>query len=185
MGIRWEGGYSNNDNLIKLIFYLLLYYWRKPHNRDHLKRSPRPPPQKFSATVVYPAVVGYQVRPKARGLAQHGGPPGWLEESNPSGVILYVMDGLYACLFRTVPVAQPGAAQLQADGISSCRYIVNVHHYPSWATTHARKASMAWYSCRPMPSLWFTHDSPDYVGWSASCPLHPGDLTAALPTQGT
>ncbi len=42
--------------------------------------------------------------PKARGLAQHGGPPGWLEES----------------LFRTVPVALIGAAQLRADGISSC-----------------------------------------------------------------
>jgi hypothetical protein len=32
-------------------------------------------------------------RPKARGLTQHGGPPGWLEESGPAdGVILYVMD---------------------------------------------------------------------------------------------
>ncbi len=30
-----------------------------------------------------------------RGLAQHGGPPGWLEESDPTGVILYVMDGPY------------------------------------------------------------------------------------------
>ncbi len=28
------------------------------------------------------------MRPKARGLAQHGGPPGWLEESDPSGGIL-------------------------------------------------------------------------------------------------
>jgi hypothetical protein len=34
-------------------------------------------------------------RPKARGLAQHGSPPGWLEESDPAGVILYVMDGPY------------------------------------------------------------------------------------------
>jgi hypothetical protein len=33
------------------------------------------------------------MRSKARGLAQHGGPPGWLEESDPAGVILYVMDG--------------------------------------------------------------------------------------------
>ncbi len=24
-----------------------------------------------------------------RGLTQHGGPPGWLEESDPAGVILY------------------------------------------------------------------------------------------------
>jgi hypothetical protein len=51
------------------------------------------------------------MRPKARGLAQHGGPPGRLEESDPAGVILYVMDGRTACLFHT------GAAQLRADGI--------------------------------------------------------------------
>jgi hypothetical protein len=31
--------------------------------------------------------------PKARELAQHGGPTGWLEESDPAGVILYVIDG--------------------------------------------------------------------------------------------
>jgi hypothetical protein len=31
------------------------------------------------------------MRPKARGMAQHGGP----EESDPAGVILYVMDGPY------------------------------------------------------------------------------------------
>ncbi len=35
------------------------------------------------------------MRLKARGLAQNGGPPGWLEESDPAGVILYVMDGPY------------------------------------------------------------------------------------------
>ncbi len=31
--------------------------------------------------------------PKARELALHGGPPGWLEESDPAGMILYVMYG--------------------------------------------------------------------------------------------
>jgi hypothetical protein len=35
------------------------------------------------------------MRPKARGLAQHGGSPSWLEENDPAGVILYVMDGPY------------------------------------------------------------------------------------------
>ncbi len=35
------------------------------------------------------------MRPNARGLAQHGSPPGWLEESDPAGVILYVVDGPY------------------------------------------------------------------------------------------
>jgi hypothetical protein len=53
------------------------------------------------------------MRPKAIGLAQHGGQP-WLEESDPAG---------------TVPIAV--AAQLQTDGISSCCYIVNLHNYPS------------------------------------------------------
>ncbi len=28
--------------------------------------------------------------PKARGLAQHGGPSGWLEEVTQQGVILYL-----------------------------------------------------------------------------------------------
>ncbi len=32
------------------------------------------------------------LRSKARGLAQPGSPPGWLKESDPAGVILYVMD---------------------------------------------------------------------------------------------
>ncbi len=65
--------------------------------------------------------------PKARGLTRHGGPPGWLEKSDPAGVILDVMD----CLSRTVPVALAGAAQVRADGISSCCYIINVHNRPS------------------------------------------------------
>ncbi len=33
------------------------------------------------------------MKPKDRGQTQHDGPPGWLEESDPAGVILYVMDG--------------------------------------------------------------------------------------------
>jgi hypothetical protein len=82
-----------------------------------------------------------------RGLDQHGGPPGLLEESDPAGVILYVVDGPYHLPFpyRT---GCPGAVQLRADGISSCCYIVNVHNHPS------RKDGMACYSSRPMPSLW-------------------------------
>jgi hypothetical protein len=43
------------------------------------------------------------MRPKARGLALHGSLPSWLEESDPVGVILYVMDGPYRLpfLYRT------------------------------------------------------------------------------------
>jgi hypothetical protein len=43
--------------------------------------------------------------------------------------------GPTACLFRTVPVALTGAAQLRAGGIFSCCYIVNVHNRPSLATS--------------------------------------------------
>jgi hypothetical protein len=39
------------------------------------------------------------MRTKAIGLVQHGGPPGWLEESYPAGVIFYVMDGSYRLPF--------------------------------------------------------------------------------------
>jgi hypothetical protein len=45
---------------------------------------------------------------KARWLTQHGGPPGWLEESDPTAVI-------FACLFRTVPVALTGAARMRRE----------------------------------------------------------------------
>jgi hypothetical protein len=45
------------------------------------------------------------MRPKARGLGQHGGPPGWLEESDPAGVILDVMDGPWGAFF--VPYRLP------------------------------------------------------------------------------
>ncbi len=85
------------------------------------------------------------MRPKTRGLAQHGGPPGWLGESDPAGVILNVVwtGGRTACLFRTVPVAQKGAAQLLADGIYRCCYFANVHSCPSCATSH--KEGMAWH----------------------------------------
>ena len=39
------------------------------------------------------------MRLKASGLAQHGDLSDWLEESDPAGVILYVMDGLYSLPF--------------------------------------------------------------------------------------
>ncbi len=56
-------------------------------------------------------------------------------------MILYVVwTGRTACLYRTVQVALTGAAQLRADGISSCCYIANLHNYPSY------KEGMAWYS---------------------------------------
>ncbi len=63
--------------------------------------------------IIMAAFVFYIVmRPKARGLAQHGGLPGWLEESDPAGVILLVMEGPYRLSFPSVPVALTRAAQL-------------------------------------------------------------------------
>jgi hypothetical protein len=44
--------------------------------------------------------------PNARGLAQPGGPPGWLEESVPAGVTLYVMDVPYRLSF-SIPYRLP------------------------------------------------------------------------------
>jgi hypothetical protein len=77
----------------------------------------------------------YAMRPKARGLAQHGGdPPSWLEDSGewPS-MCDFVREwtGHTACLFHAVPVALTGAAQLRTYETSSCCYIVNVHNHPS------------------------------------------------------
>ncbi len=60
------------------------------------------------------------MRPKARGLAQHGGLLGWLEESDPAGCD-FVRDGRAVppvFLYRTG--CPEGAAQLRADGICSC-----------------------------------------------------------------
>ncbi len=65
------------------------------------------------------------MKTKTKGLAQQGGPPGWLEESKPASVIMYVMYGPYCLPLRTVTVAQ-----LRADGIFSCCYVVNVHNHP-------------------------------------------------------
>ncbi len=91
------------------------------------------------------------MRPRARGLAQHGGPPGWLAESDPTGVILYFTDGPYRLPFSYRSLT--GAAKLQAEGILSCCHIKNVHNHPSWAAS--RKEGMAWYSSRSIPSLWY------------------------------
>ncbi len=64
------------------------------------------------------------MRPKARELARHGGPPGGLEESDLAGVILHEMDGPHCRPFPYRTVALIGAAQLRA-------YLVNVHNHPS------------------------------------------------------
>jgi hypothetical protein len=59
------------------------------------------------------------MRPKARGLTQHGagGQPSWLENSDPAGVIIYMTNEPHRCLFRTILIALTEAALLRADGI--------------------------------------------------------------------
>ncbi len=89
------------------------------------------------------------MRPKARGLAQHGGPPGWLKESDLAGVILYALLSAISVLYRLPWQKLPSCEQM---GISSCCNLVNVHNHPSWATS--RTEGMALYSSRHMPSLW-------------------------------
>jgi hypothetical protein len=53
---------------------------------------------KIAVFLLFLVSLACPMRPKARRLAQHGGPPGWLEESDP-GVILYVMDETYRLPF--------------------------------------------------------------------------------------
>jgi hypothetical protein len=72
------------------------------------------------------------MRPKARGLALNGGPPGWLHESDPAGVILNVIDGPYRLSFPYhYQLSMTKAAQLRADEIPSYCFIINVHYHPS------------------------------------------------------
>jgi hypothetical protein len=80
--------------------------------------------------------------PKAIGLAQHGGPPGWLE-SDPAGCDS-VYDG------RSMPPALKD--HTTCSGLGLIYVLQNVHKTPPGVKS--RKEDMAWYSSRPMPSLW-------------------------------
>ncbi len=76
------------------------------------------------------------MKPKARGLAQHGGPPCLLEESELAGVILYVMEVPYPLTFRYLT----GCPAVRTDGISSCCYIIKMYTTIRHELFHARKA---------------------------------------------
>jgi hypothetical protein len=67
-----------------------------------------------------------QMRPKARGLAQHGGPPGLLEESVTQQGVIFLVDG------QSMPPA--------LTDHTPC--VQNVHKTPSRATS--LKEGMAW-----------------------------------------
>jgi hypothetical protein len=87
------------------------------------------------------------MRPTARGLAQHGFPPGWLEERDPAGMIFYVMDGPYRLPFPY----RTGCPDMSFPAVSWWNFqlllYINVHnHDPPWATS--RKEGLTWYSSR-------------------------------------
>jgi len=92
------------------------------------------------------------MRPKARGW------PAWLAGGEWPGRCDFVRDGR-AVLFRTVPAALTGAAQLRADGIPSCCYSKCTHYYTT-IRHEPRQARKAWPGtlvdpCNAcMPSLW-------------------------------
>ncbi len=76
----------------------------------------------------------WAMRLKARWLAQHGGPPGWLEESDPAGCD-FARDGRYMLPALTDHTTCPG---------SGADLLPNVHKTPPWSTS--RKEGMAWYT---------------------------------------
>ncbi len=80
--------------------------------------------------------------PKARGLAQQGGPPGWLKESDTEGCD-FIRDG------RSMAACLDGPHHLSLSGAD---LFLNVHKTLSSAMSH--KEGMIWYSSRPMPFLW-------------------------------
>ncbi len=97
----------------------------------------------YSAQYTHSCIIlQYTMRPKTRGLAQHGTPPSWLEESEPGWCDF--------CTWWTVNATCPdGPHHLPQSGSD---LLLNVHKISSWVTS--RKESMAWYSSRPKPSLW-------------------------------
>ncbi len=95
----------------------------------------------ISCNDMYSVVVPMTL--KARGLAQHGGPSGWLQESDQTNVFRHVMDGPHrlpfpyrtGCPDRSCTAASWWNFQL----LLYCKCTVNNH--PSWATS--RKEGMA------------------------------------------
>jgi hypothetical protein len=72
------------------------------------------------------------MRPKARGMSQYGGPPGWLEESEPAGCD-FVRDGRSMPLTLTDRTACPGLELLSCEHLeipaaaAAAGLLLNVH----------------------------------------------------------
>ncbi len=77
------------------------------------------------------------MRPKARGMVQLGGPPGRVVESDPAGVILYVMDCPSCQPFPYSTVQELPSCELKEfqAAILKLMYTTNRHEL-----RHARKA---------------------------------------------
>ncbi len=147
---QYSSGYEYNTVLHYTVSLIVIDNSVRQHCMTGRQASYPPPPPLFPSWNLPP------MRPKAIGLAQCGGPPGWLEESDPAGVILFVLDGPYRLPFpycTGCPDTRCPAAiwwNFQLLLYSKC---INVHKHPSWATS--RKKGMARYSSIPMPSLVF------------------------------
>jgi hypothetical protein len=90
---------------------------------------------------------------KARGLAQHGGLRGWLEESDPAGVILHVVDGPYRLPFPYRTGCPDRSCPAARDEFPSAVTVYSKCTQPS-VMSYVTKKGMAWYYSIPMPSLW-------------------------------
>jgi hypothetical protein len=98
------------------------------------------------------------MRPKARGLAQHGGPPDWLEECDPAARWYFVRDR------RSMPPALTDHTTCPGLGLFHYETFTKYRHEPS----HGRKA---WPGtlvdpCSLLPrvntSVYSTHGAPSH-----------------------
>ncbi len=87
------------------------------------------------------------MRPKARGLAQRRR-PAWLAGGSVPAGFDFVRDRR-----SMLPALTNGQKYLSRSGADLL--LLNVHETPSWAMS--RKEGMAWYSSKPMPSLWASY----------------------------
>ncbi len=96
----------------RTVYVFSYWYFCSPRSLQKYKKCQLSQHILFSVVFTPPlpattaAFGSYPMKPKARELTQHGGPPGWLEESDPmqQGVILYVMDGPCRLPCRTTPL---------------------------------------------------------------------------------
>ncbi len=93
------------------------------------------------------------MRPKARGLVQHGCPSGWLEDSDQAGCDI-VRDGRSMPLALTNHTACPGRKLLSCEPLAipaaaAAGFLLNVHKQPTWLViTHGVPRHFSTNTCR-------------------------------------